>query len=230
LPVLGDVVDGDVIEIHENAVEGVHWQAVPFVVTVNELPVLAPNGTDALVGLSVYVQAACVALNVCPAMVIVPSRVVGPVLPANVQPTVPLPVPGVPEVTVIHPALLTAVHEQFDVTAIETPAVGVRPPTGTAGSLVGRIELPHPSCVTVKMFPWTEMLADRWTPEPPPELSPTSNVIVPELDTIPDGAVIDNHGWLDEADHWQVAALVVRLTVCPAAPVTGMFGNGEPNV
>ena len=45
-------------------------------------------------------------MNVWPAMVIVPVRWFEPVLAATVKPTVPLPVPGAPEVMLIHEALL----------------------------------------------------------------------------------------------------------------------------
>jgi hypothetical protein len=48
-------------------------------------------------------------VNVCVAIVIVPARAV-PVFAATLKPTVPLPVPEAPLVTVIHGAPLTAVH------------------------------------------------------------------------------------------------------------------------
>ena len=51
-------------------------------------------------------------VNVCVAIVIVPDRVV-PGFAATLKPTVPLPLPEAPDVTVIHcGAPLTAVHEQ----------------------------------------------------------------------------------------------------------------------
>src|SRR5262247_3302248 len=50
----------------------------------------------------------------------VPVRWFGPVLPATVNPTVPLPVPDEPEVTVMKDALLTAVQPQFPVGAMLT--------------------------------------------------------------------------------------------------------------
>ena len=50
-------------------------------------------------------------VTVWPATVIVPVRC-GPLLAATVYPTVLLPFPGVPDVTVIHAALLLAVQPQ----------------------------------------------------------------------------------------------------------------------
>jgi hypothetical protein len=55
--------------------------------------------------------AACVTVNVCPATVIVPVRD-APVFAAMLNPTVPVPVPLAPDVTVIHGALLVAFHVQ----------------------------------------------------------------------------------------------------------------------
>jgi hypothetical protein len=48
-------------------------------------------------------------VNVCVAIAIVPTRGV-PVFAATLKPTVPVPVPEAPLVTVIHGAPLTAVH------------------------------------------------------------------------------------------------------------------------
>jgi hypothetical protein len=63
--------------------------------------------------------AACVTVNVCPATLRVPVRCV-PALAAMLYPTTPFPFPVAPDVTVIHVALLAAVHAQPDpaVTAI----------------------------------------------------------------------------------------------------------------
>jgi hypothetical protein len=63
-----------------------------------------------------------VTLKAWPAIVIVPSRA-APVFALTLKVTVPFPLPLAPEVTTIHDALLTAVHEQaFDaVTVIVAP-------------------------------------------------------------------------------------------------------------
>jgi hypothetical protein len=66
-------------------------------------------------------------------MLIVPVRD-GPVFAAAVKPTVPLPLPLPPLVTVIQPTSLSAVHTQPEVVATEK--VELPPPTGIA-RLVG---------------------------------------------------------------------------------------------
>jgi hypothetical protein len=59
----------------------------------------------------VHVGPACVTVNVCPAMVIVPVRCVVPPLLAAANATVPLPLPLAPLVTVSQEVLLlTPVH------------------------------------------------------------------------------------------------------------------------
>ena len=67
--------------------------------------------------------AACVTVNVWPAMVSVPVRA-GPVFAATVKFTVPLPVPDVTP-SVSHAALLTAVHVH---PAVVVTATGVPAP------------------------------------------------------------------------------------------------------
>jgi hypothetical protein len=57
---------------------------------------------------------ACVTVNVCPAMVSVPLRELVDVLTAMLKPTVPLPEPLAPPVTVIQLTLLVAVQLQPD--------------------------------------------------------------------------------------------------------------------
>jgi hypothetical protein len=109
--------------------DAVHTHAVPLVLT---LILSLPPSTEKflLVTGSEYVHAGCKAVNVWPAIVIVPDRC-APVLPANVQLTVPLPVPDEPDVTVIHDgALLTAVQGQTGtdvVTAIDAPVPAFTP-------------------------------------------------------------------------------------------------------
>ena len=51
-------------------------------------------------------------VNVAPAIVSVPVRLDATVFAATLKPTVPLPDPVAPLVTVIHAALLAAVHAQ----------------------------------------------------------------------------------------------------------------------
>ena len=56
------------------------------------------------------VAAACVTVNVAPAIVSVPVRPVNAAFAATLKPTLPDPFPDPPEVTVIHAALLVAFH------------------------------------------------------------------------------------------------------------------------
>ena len=61
-------------------------------------------------------------MKVLPAIVSVPERAENAVLAATVKPSVPLADPDAPLVIVIHPALLTLVHAQLDVTfTLPTP-------------------------------------------------------------------------------------------------------------
>jgi hypothetical protein len=98
-------------------------------------PPPAPN--DRLSGLIVYVHvlAACVIVNVCPAMVTAPDRA-GPELVRTARLTVPFPLPVAPDAIVIQLTALVAVHAQAGavVTAdeVEPPAADI----GVAGDVV----------------------------------------------------------------------------------------------
>jgi hypothetical protein len=119
----------DVTEIHPALLVDVHMHPAA-VVTLTEGPAPPPAATDAFTGLMAYEQfAAWVRVKVFPAMVTVPERA-GPELAVTFVLTEPLPLPVDPDVTVIHPALLVAVHAQ--------PAAAV---TVTAGA----VEVPAPT-------------------------------------------------------------------------------------
>jgi len=102
-------------------------------------PLAAAAVKDRLVGEIVGEQdaAACVTVNVAPAIVSVPVRLVATVFAATLKPTVPLPVRLAPDVMVSHEALLAADHAQVDavVTSIEVPP----PPALAMAWLVGLI-------------------------------------------------------------------------------------------
>ncbi len=108
----------------------VQLQPVPMAVTVTvPLPPAAP--TLWLVGAIVNehdARPSCVTVNVCPATVMVPLRPV-PRFGSTANATDPLPVPDAPEVTVIHGALETAVHEH--VAPVVTATDPVPPATAT---------------------------------------------------------------------------------------------------
>ncbi len=65
--------------------------------------------------LKLHTRRSCDTVNVRPAIVSVPVRVELPVLGATLKLTFPFPLPLAPEVTVIHDALLVAVHAQPEV-------------------------------------------------------------------------------------------------------------------
>jgi hypothetical protein len=117
----------DVTEIHAALLVDVHVHPAA-VVTVTDGPAPPPAATDALTGLMAYEQlAAWVRVKVLPAIVTVPERA-GPALAVTFMLTEPSPLPVDPDVTVIHPALLVAVHAQpaaavtLAAGAVEAPA------------------------------------------------------------------------------------------------------------
>src|SRR5216684_2750202 len=85
--------------------------AVTFTLPVPPLEPKEPDGAD-----SEYVQATPASLTVkaWPAIVSVPLRLLAVLFAFTENPTVPLPVPLAPEVTCVHPWLLTAVQLQPD--------------------------------------------------------------------------------------------------------------------
>jgi hypothetical protein len=71
---------------------------------------------------------ACMTVNVWPATVSVPLRDEVDVFASTLKLTAPLPLPGVPAITVSHAALLAAVHVQPGATATDTePFVAAAP-------------------------------------------------------------------------------------------------------
>jgi hypothetical protein len=96
--------------------------------------------------------AACVTVNVRPAIERVPVRCAVLGLGATVKLAEPLPEPVAPSVTVIHVALLTAVQLQpvVVVTVVDSSA-----PAAATDWLEGEIENEHPagSCVTENVCP-----------------------------------------------------------------------------
>src|SRR5262249_2602973 len=97
---------------------------------------------------------ACVTLKVCPVIVSVPVRGVVVRFAATAYPTVPLPVPLDPDVTVNHVgALLVAVQVQLPTDAV-TPTVPL-PAAAPGDALVASRVNVHgaPACVTVNVCP-----------------------------------------------------------------------------
>jgi hypothetical protein len=82
------------------------------------------------------VNARCVTVKVCVAIVTVPVRS-APVFAVRLRATVPLPEPVAPDVTVIHDVLLAEVHEQ------PSPVITLTVPEAASGPMfasVGEIE------------------------------------------------------------------------------------------
>ena len=89
-------------------------QAQPVAAVTVLLPVPAAAAKDCVVGEidGEHDAAACVTVNVAPAIVSVPVRLDATVFAATLNPAVPLPDPVAPLVIVIQEALLVAVHAQ----------------------------------------------------------------------------------------------------------------------
>src|SRR5205814_4556552 len=103
---------------------------------------------------------ACVTVKVFPAIVSVPVRDVPAVFAATLNVTLPLPEPDAPVVTVIHVALLTAVHAQpVGAVTVVLPV----PPAAATDWLVGEIVSVQvmPTCVTVALLPPAVMVPVR---------------------------------------------------------------------
>jgi hypothetical protein len=138
--------------IHAALLAAVHAHPVGVVTAVDPVVALAP--ADWLDGEIEYVQAAaaCVTVNVCPAIVSVPVRCDAAGFGAILNETVPLPEPLVAPTSVNHDALLVAVHAQ-PVTPVMF--VDVDPPAAVAENDVGASENVQgtPACVTVNTTP-----------------------------------------------------------------------------
>ena len=100
-----------VIVSHPALLAAVQAQLAPAERVVLPVPPAAVN--ESLVGETEYAQLPdCVTLNVAPAIVSEPERVVVAVFAVTLNATLPGPVPVAPLVTVIQAALLAAVHAQ----------------------------------------------------------------------------------------------------------------------
>lgn len=211
-------VDPDAMAIHETLPAAVQLQPA-LVETAMGVPAPAPATMDWLVGLIEYVQvAACVTVNVWPAMVSVPFRA-APELAATLKLTFPGPVPLAPEVTVIHGALLDADHAHPDVVDMLTcvPA----PPAAATDWLVGLIEKEHVGATWfVAWFTVIVWLAIESEPTRAISvLAATENVTLPlPLPLVPETIV--SHGTLLVAVHVHpcVVATAIGAPVPPLAP------------
>src|SRR5262245_21104935 len=126
-----------------------------FIRTSHVRPVL-PIGTA-----SITYFFCCDTVKVCPAIVSVPMRA-PPAFAATVKTTVPFPLRVELSVTVIHWALLAAVHVQPDV--VVTVTGPPFPPALSMVWLVGVMAYTHPACVTVTVWSATVSVPFRVGP------------------------------------------------------------------
>ena len=149
-----------VIQLSSLAVD--QAQPAPDVTFVEPVPPAAP--TDKLFAEIAKVQpaAACVTVNVSSATVNVPLRCDVLVLADALKPTLPLPLPVAPLVTVSHPVLLTPlqVHPAGAVTFVEPVAL-----PAAIDWLGGEMEYVHgaPACMTLNVWPPTVNVPVRGT-------------------------------------------------------------------
>ena len=156
--------------------------------------------------------AACVTVNVAPAIVSVPVRLDATVFAATLNPVVPLPEPVAPLVTVIQGALLPAVHAQPVATVTLLLPV---PPDAVKDWLVGEIDAEQEaaSCVTVNVVPAMVSVPVRLDAT---VFAATSKVTEPLPDPVaPPVRVI--HAALLAAVHAQPVAAVTPLLPLPPA-------------
>ena len=123
-------VPDPVTVIQDAELAAVHEHPDPV---VTEIVPVAPDAlrvSEAGVTEKVHVVAACVTVNVCPAIVRVAERDEVVAFAATVKPTLPGPLPVAPLVIVAHEALLVAVQVQPAPVVTDTDPVA--PAAGTA--------------------------------------------------------------------------------------------------
>lgn len=222
--------------IHGALLAALHAQSA----VVEMLTVCGPPaaGAVSVSGATVALQPlSCETVNVWPAAVIVPLRL-APEFGAAANCTDPGPFPLAPDVTLIHPALATAVHahDAFVFTLNDAPP----PAAGIACELVGEREYEHPlACTTVYVCPAIVAVPRRSAsgfaatvictvpfPDPlPPEEIPSQGALLTAVHAQPDGLVTSTDTgppplatfWLGGAMEYVHPALWVTVNVCPPA-------------
>jgi hypothetical protein len=205
-----------VIVIHGEVVWAVHEHVAPAD-TVRE-PVPPPAAVDCVRGETAYVHGVAPAwatVNSRPAIVIVPARP-PPLFAATLNVTVPLPLPVLPDVTVIQGTLLVAVQPQpvAPVTVIGEPVPPLRPSNWNVGAMVK----PHCSTAcwrTVILWPATTRTPVRSAPA----FALAANVTVPlPLPLTPPVSAIQPASLF--AVHAQPLAAVMLTVAVPPLPET----------
>jgi hypothetical protein len=156
-------------------------------------------------------------VNVNPAIVIVPTRC-APVLPWNVQPTLPLPGPA-PDVTLIHAALLVAFHGQD--AAVVTPTDVPVPAEAETVSADEDKEYAHALWFTVCVCPSITTVPLRAPALLPAMLKPTLPEPVP---LAPDVTVIHESLLVAVQAQWLAVVTAIGVAAPPALP-TDWFGG-----
>lgn len=199
--------------IHEALLVAVQLQPVATVTLLLPLPPLAV--TDCVVGEidGEHEAAACVTVKVAPAIVIVPVRVDATVFAATLKPTVPLPEPVAPLVTVIHDALLPALHEQ-PVATVTLPLPV--PPAAVKDWLVGETDGAQPAanCVTVNVAPAIVSVPVRLEAT---VFAATVNVTEPLPDPLAPPVTVIHAALLAAVQLHPVAAVTALVLLPPAA-------------
>lgn len=159
-------------------------------------------------------------MKVCPPIVSVPLRSSGP-LAVAVNPTVPLPVPDAPVVTVSHGAFAVAVHVQLGADAVTVTAPD--PPPFGIFCEDGEIEMVHggggaAACDTVNVCPPIVIVPVRAAPVFAAAVNATVPLPVPDDDPL----LTVNHGAFATAVHAHVGADAVTATD-PEPPVSATF-------
>ncbi len=218
---LPDPVAPPVMVIHDALLDAVQPQPVAAVTLLLPLPAAAVN--DWLVGEidGEHEAAACVTVNVAPAIVNVPVRLEAAVLAATLNATVPSPDPDAPPVTVIQAALLVAVHAQ----PVAAVTVLLPVPADAANAWpVGEIEGEHEAaaCVTVNVAPAMVSVPVRVDAT---VFAATSNVTAPLPDPVAPLVMLIQAALLAAVQLQPVAAVTALLPPPPCAENACVVGE-----
>jgi hypothetical protein len=232
----------EMMPIHDALLAAVHEQ--PLVVATFTVPVVPSTGALALVGEREYehdagggdgggdgsLAPACVTVNARPAIVRVPVRA-APVFAATLNATEPLPVPVAPAWTLIHDALLVAVHwhEPPAVTVTGAPAPPAAPMFWPVGEIValhaggggGGAGVVTPACVMVGRWLTTEIVPVRASPWLGATVKLTRPVPVPVADDV---SVIQPTSTTAVHAQSLAVAVIARLPAPPLAPTLWFDG------
>jgi hypothetical protein len=152
-----------------------------------------------------------VTVNGWPAIVTEPVRCDAPVLAATFTPTVPLPLPVAPELTLSQAELLVALQAQL-LSVFTDTATGS--PAADDVCVPGEIEKAHgAACVTVKVWPATVTVPVRSAPA----FAATATLTVPFPVPVPPLATVSHAALLVALQAQVLPAVTPTLAVSPAA-------------